>query len=190
MRQPQSRRRPTPVHDHCRAGGLTLIELMCVLAVLVVLGGGSVPGLQSMRQTQALNGVTETVQADVQYARMVAMTTDRTVRLSVQSHPDGGSCLLVHLGPAGGCACHGDGQATCATGSELLRVSAQRSTEGAALTTVGKSLIFDAGKGTVSPTATLKSQTTDGRVVHQVINILGRVRTCSPDGRTPYPRCA
>jgi type IV fimbrial biogenesis protein FimT len=46
-----------------------------------------------------------------------------------------------------------------------------------------KSLTFDPLKGTVTPTATLRVEGKDGRAIHQVINLLGRVRSCSPNGR-------
>jgi len=171
--------------------GLTLIDLLCVLAVTAVLMGGALPGWRAFQQAQVLRGVTETVETDVQYARTVAMTTDRTVRLSVQRHPDGGSCTLVHLGSASACTCSDDsGRASCGAGGELLRVSVHKMAQGAALTSLGKSLVFDAGKGTVSPTATLLVQDGDGRVVRQIINIMGRVRNCSPDGLAGFPACA
>ena len=38
-------------------------------------------------------------------------------------------------------------------------------------------------KGTVTPTATLRVEARDGRAIHQVVNLLGRVRSCSPQGR-------
>ena len=171
--------------------GLTLIDMLCALAVTAVLMGGALPAWRGFQQAQVLRGVTETVQTDVQYARTVAMTTDRTVRLSVHSYPDGGSCTLVHLGSAAACTCSDSvGQASCTAGGELLRVSVQKAAQGASLTSVGKTLIFDAGKGTVSPTATLLVQDRDGRVVRQIINILGRVRNCSPDGVVGFAACA
>jgi type IV fimbrial biogenesis protein FimT len=46
-----------------------------------------------------------------------------------------------------------------------------------------KSLTFDPVKGTVTPTATLRVEARDGRAIHQIVNLLGRVRSCSPQGR-------
>jgi type IV fimbrial biogenesis protein FimT len=46
-----------------------------------------------------------------------------------------------------------------------------------------KSITFDAVRGTVTPTATLRVEARDGRAIHQVVNLLGRVRSCSPLGR-------
>ncbi|OYU94981.1 MAG: hypothetical protein CFE45_19905, partial [Burkholderiales bacterium PBB5] len=72
---------------------------------------------------------------------------------------------------------------------QLLRLTEQPSAGGAALTTVDKSLIFDASKGTVTPTATLVVADRDGRSVRQVINIMGRLRACSPTGAAGFSRC-
>jgi type IV fimbrial biogenesis protein FimT len=51
------------------------------------------------------------------------------------------------------------------------------------------SILFDAVKGTVTPTATLRVTSSVG-ALHQVVNLMGRVRTCSPDGALAgYARC-
>jgi type IV fimbrial biogenesis protein FimT len=172
------------------AHGLTLIDLMCALAVTVVLLGSALPSWVAYMHSQGLRAVTETMETDVQYARTVAMTTDRTVRLAIQGHTGGTSCTMVHLGSASACTCQADGTARCTGDGELLRVSLQKPSRGATLTTVGKSLVFDAGKGTVSPAATLTVTGSNGRSVRQIINILGRVRHCSPDGAAGFARCA
>lgn len=170
--------------------GLTLVDLLCVLAVTAVLMGGAMPGWQALKQSLLLRSVADTVETDIQYARTVAMTTDRTVRLAVQAHPAGGSCTLVHLGGSGSCSCDTHGQAVCTGDGEALRVSEQRAIHGVTLTTVDKSLVFDAGKGTISPTATLKLQDAQGRELRQIVNILGRVRYCSPQALVGTARCA
>jgi type IV fimbrial biogenesis protein FimT len=45
-----------------------------------------------------------------------------------------------------------------------------------------KSLTFDPVRGTVTPTATLRVEARDGKAIHQIVNLLGRVRSCSPQG--------
>jgi type IV fimbrial biogenesis protein FimT len=51
-----------------------------------------------------------------------------------------------------------------------------------------KSLTFDPVKGTVTPTATLRVEARDGRAIHQIVNLLGRVRSCTPGGRVSDER--
>jgi type IV fimbrial biogenesis protein FimT len=50
--------------------------------------------------------------------------------------------------------------------------------------------LFDPLHGTSSPTATLRVLGMNGRAVHHVINLMGRVRSCSPSTTVPgYPAC-
>jgi type IV fimbrial biogenesis protein FimT len=59
-----------------------------------------------------------------------------------------------------------------------------------ALSSSSASMLFDAERGTVTPTGTLRLRLADGRAVHHVVNIMGRVRTCSPAGRVAgHPAC-
>lgn len=41
-------------------------------------------------------------------------------------------------------------------------------------------MLFDGTRGTVSPTGTVRVIGSDGRALHKVVNVMGRVRTCSP----------
>jgi type IV fimbrial biogenesis protein FimT len=51
-------------------------------------------------------------------------------------------------------------------------------------------MLFDTDRGTVSPTGTLRIHAADDRTVHHVVNIMGRVRTCSPNGLVAgHPAC-
>jgi type IV fimbrial biogenesis protein FimT len=169
--------------------GLSLVELLSVACICLVLIGQAVPSLQALRQDQLLRAIADTVNADVHFARSAALANDLNVRLAVQALPGGGSCTLVHTGAANACECTGGGLARCDTGAQLLRLSEQPAARGAALTSLDKSLIFDASKGTVTPTATLVVADRDGRSVRQVINIMGRVRSCSPTAAAGFKRC-
>jgi type IV fimbrial biogenesis protein FimT len=39
--------------------------------------------------------------------------------------------------------------------------------------------------GTVTPTATFKLESTEGVAVHQVVNVMGRTRSCVASGALP-----
>jgi type IV fimbrial biogenesis protein FimT len=43
-----------------------------------------------------------------------------------------------------------------------------------------RSLVFEPTRGTVTPTATLRVEGARA-AVHQVVNIMGRIRSCTPD---------
>ena len=53
-----------------------------------------------------------------------------------------------------------------------------------------RSVLFDPVRGTSTPTATIQLKAASGMALHQVVNIMGRVRTCSPDPVVSgYKRC-
>ena len=52
------------------------------------------------------------------------------------------------------------------------------------------SIVFDPLHGTSTPTGTLRVIGARGSAVHHVVNVVGRVRSCSPGGVVPgYSPC-
>ena len=172
--------RANPAHATHPARGLTLVELLCVLAISAVLLGGAWPMFTEMHARQALQAQAALLETDLHFARSQALASGQAVRLSVQAMDSGTTCYLVHTGPAHACRCSGGGLAVCGNGSRLLRLAEQGGPSGIALAPVQRSILFDPGMGTVTPTATLRATDRDGRAVHQIINIMGRVRSCTP----------
>lgn len=178
-------------HAHRSSGrGLTLVELMCCLCITGLLLAGALPALRDFRLRQALESVAGVLETDVHYARSLARTSDRTVRMAVQATDDGGTCYVIHSGPAGACTCDASGAARCEGDAQLRRVQILPVKAGIRISTASRSLVFDAGKGTVTPTATFVVSDREGRAVHQIVNVLGRVRSCTPSGLGGYRRCA
>lgn len=175
---------PRPQH------GFTLVEMLCTLATLAVLLGAALPSLHQLRATQTLRAAADLLETDLQYARSLALAEGQPVRLAVQAMDDGGSCYLIHTGPSQACRCSGAGQAQCSDGNRLLRLVELDRPAGLQLAPADRSLQFDANKGTVTPTATLRLSDRDGRTIHQIVNIMGRVRSCSPTGLGGLRRCA
>ena len=163
--------------------GLSLVELLCSVAIMAILLGGVLPMLNDLRASQALQASAALLETDLQYARSLATLGGGAVRLSTQALPSGGSCYAVHTGPAQACRCSGNGQARCDADATLLRLADQGGPSGITLGPVARSILFDGGKGTVTPTATFQMADRDGRVIHQIINIMGRVRSCAPAGK-------
>jgi len=51
-------------------------------------------------------------------------------------------------------------------------------------------MLFDPGQGTTTPTGSVRLTDSEGRGITHVVNVLGRVRSCSPEGRVPgYRAC-
>lgn len=170
--------------------GLTLIELLCAITVATVILRGAIAPLRELLQRQVLLSTAAAIETDVHYARTLAQTTDTEVRLSVQKHPAGGSCTVVHTGAAHACRCTSDGLAKCTGGARALRLNEQRSAAGASIAGTERSLIFAPGRGTVTPTATLVLTANDGRSLRKIVNIMGRVRSCSDDRLPGVVPCA
>jgi len=163
--------------------GITLIEAMSVVAILSIVCGTALPSFTSLRQRANLGGVAAQLETDVQFARSQAAAMSHPVRLTLRESA-GATCYMVHTGPAAQCSCDGAAAIAACTGeAELLRSVSMAATGDVQVRSVSKSITFDPVKGTVTPTATLRVEARDGRAIHQVVNLLGRVRSCSPGGR-------
>lgn len=162
------------------ARGMSLVEALCVLTILLVLLGGALPMVSELRLGQRLHSAAALLETDIHLARSTAVRSGRTVRLVVQSLPSGGSCYMLHDGAGDACTCNDSGHARCDAGVQLLRSESQPAATGVVLGALARPLVFDGRKGTVTPTATLRLTARDGRAIHQVVNIMGRVRSCTP----------
>ena len=160
--------------------GVSLVEMLCVLAILLVLLASSLTMFNDLRLGQRLHAVAALLETDIHLARSIAIRSGESVRLVVQALPAGGSCYMLHNGAGDACTCSDDGSARCEAGVQLLRSEGQPATAGVVLAEPSHSMLFDGRSGTVTPTATLRLASRDGQVIHQVINIMGRVRSCSP----------
>ena len=63
-------------------------------------------------------------------------------------------------------------------------------TERVTLVANAASVLFDPLHGTATPTGTLRVTGASGRAIHHIINVMGRVRSCSPQAAVPgYRAC-
>jgi type IV fimbrial biogenesis protein FimT len=165
--------------------GLTLIEAAVVVAVVAISAATAVPGLQRLAEQRRLDGAATELAATLQLARNESIARNRVVRLAFD---EGNACYLLHTGPAGSCRCTPQGSADCASGATLVGSTGR--TTGITLQSNAASLAFDPLHGTVTPTATWRVSGRDGRAIHHVVNVMGRVRSCSPDAAVPgYRAC-
>jgi type IV fimbrial biogenesis protein FimT len=162
-----------------RQHGCSMIEALCGLAIMLVLLANAWPMLQDLVSRQSLLAQASSLETDLALARAQAYVQQQNLRFSVHQPADGGSCYIIHSGAAGACRCHSQGQPICDAGAQVVRVAAL--SQGVRLAPLSRPLTFDAMMGTVTPTATLRLSDPDGRTVHQVINLTGRVRTCTPN---------
>ena len=111
------------------------------------------------------------------YARSEAVARNDGVRVSFYQG-GAGRCYVVHTGSRADCQCDGSGPAVCTGDAEALKTVNE--SRGVQVLANVSSLRFDPTHGTTSPTGTVCTVPERGRAVHNVVSILGRVRTCSP----------
>jgi len=177
-------------HGSIRQQGVSLFEILVTLVVLGTLVALVAPSLGQMAQRQRFQGQLQSLQADLQQARSMALSGLEPVRLRLQQLPQG-SCYVVHRGPAGSCVCQDGGQAQCAPTGELLKshwlpASTQLRLEG----TVSQ-LVFHPRYGTASSAGTFSVLGPQNAKASLIVAITGRVRRCaSGNSGLGLPACA
>ena len=169
-----------PTRTPGRQRGTTLVEAATVTAIVAVVAGLAVPGFGSTIERRRIEGAAAQLETDLQLARAAAVARNDGVRVSFQASEDGSSCYVMHGGAVGDCHCAADGQPVCSPGAEALRSAYFGPNAPVRIVANSKSMLFDPVRGTVTPTATAKVQGRSGAAIHLVINVMGRVRACSP----------
>ena len=174
---------------NARQQGLSLIEVTVTMAVAVVLAGTAAPSLFDFIGTRRLEAAATQLASDIQFVRTDAVARNQPVRLSFFNSADG-SCYVIHTGAAASCSCAATGPATC-TGSAMQLKTVQLAVRDKVSVQANTgSVLFDPLHGTASPTASLRVLGATGRAVHHIVNVMGRVRSCSPLNAMPgYAAC-
>lgn len=160
-----------------------------VMTIAGAVVGVTVPGLQSLFDARRLGGTATQLATDIQFVRSEAVARNRALRLSFHASA-GSTCYVIHTGNAAQCDCDTAGPAVCTGGAEQIKTVHLPAIERVSLQANVASVLFDPLHGTGTPTGTLRVIGADGREVQHVINIMGRVRSCSPLGAVPgYRAC-
>ena len=180
------------------ARGLTIIELIIVVAVLGVLIALVAPSLRSMISAQRVRGVNTELVTDMQHARSEAARRNQDVRVAFQNS-SGLSCYVAYTEPAsatsGSCDCSlTPGSNVCASPRVEIKTVQLPQADGvslAATSSDGPVLNFSRSSGALLPTVAASgvpndfvvevSGTPRGKLRTQV-GMSGRPSVCSPDG--------
>ncbi len=157
--------------------GVSFIETLVVLAILGVLLLVAVPAMAEMVQRHRLQGAAESFRSDFQQARMYALGTGRSVRISFQQSA-AGTCYVAYQGAAGSCSCNEQGLAQCVAPQQLVAHQWLAHSRGLRIEANVKGMLIDAQRGTVTPTATVQLSSDQGLEMAHVVAMTGRVRTC------------
>ena len=166
--------------------GFSLIEGLITVAVSVILATTAVPSMARWLDQQRLQGAAQQLLGDLQFIRSEAVARQQGLRLTVLPWV-GGSCYVLHSGSANACTCGpvDNTPAVCSGGATEVKTVRWTAQDKAALQSSANSLRFDPWDGTSTPTATLNITNPQGQQLRHVVNVMGRVRTCSPGGSVP-----
>ena len=151
--------------------GLTLMELMVVIAIIAILSTMAVPNIVSWRQDYKLKGAYENLRADLRLAKARAMRERAPVSVVFLNS---GYDIFVDNGAGGGT----EGDYSRSGGEALVRLRelpAGVSIDLAATTIAGDRTQFDA-RGRCLATGTVVVRDSSGRQQIISINPLGRIR--------------
>lgn len=157
--------------------GITLIETMVVLTLLIVLAATAVPAFQEMMANRRLEGKAREYVTHMNWARSLAVNSNQAVNLRI-SEAENASCYVVFYGPVNDCSCDANGTACATAGNAPLLTILISHNEGVRVSSAKTRI--DPTRGTLSPTLTAIFTADNGRAIHNISNILGRTRSCTP----------
>ncbi len=158
--------------------GVSLVESCVVMALMGILASSALPSMQSLIATRRIDGMATQLAADIQFARSEAVARNQPIRLSIHA-----GCYVVHTGAAADCHCadrHDNQPAACSGNARQIKTVGWAAGDAVRVQANVRSVAFEPMLGTASPTGTLRVVGTQERAVHQVVNLMGRVRSCSP----------
>jgi len=163
--------------------GVTLIEAAVAVSIIAIGVSTVTPGFQDLVARKRIEGVAAQLATDLQYVRTEAVARNEAVRISF--HADaGGSCYVIHTGNRAQCSCSGPVPAVCNGGAVQIKTVYLPGTQHVSVAASASSILFDPLHGTSTPAGTARVSGAQG-AIHHVVNVMGRVRSCSPEGALP-----
>ncbi len=180
-------RRSTPLTASKQSRGWSLLEGLLATALaasMTAVAWAQLADWLSMRRLQAASADWASV---LMSARQWSFELQQPVRLELGSDSRG-ACLMAHTGQRGDCGGCGS-PPMCRSGVRLVARSLPLPSGVSASANISSQL-WNPGSRSVTPAGTLRLHLSDGRTVHHVVNLAGRLRRCSPDGPTAtWPAC-
>ena len=161
--------------------GITLVESCVTLAVAAIVAAGAAPSMEQLLDARRLDGAASQLLSDLQFTRISAMARNQRIRFSLQADATG-SCYVIHTGSADACRCGASGQVACSPGASEIRTVRLPAADRVLVQANVASILFDPVHGTSTPAGTFRVISANGRELRHVVNVMGRVRTCSPQG--------
>jgi type IV fimbrial biogenesis protein FimT len=163
--------------------GFTLIEACVTLAVATIVASGAAPSMRQLLDARRFDGAASQLASDLQFTRVSAVARNQRVRFSLQTDA-AGSCYVIHTGSADACRCEASGPAICGSGASEIKTVRLSAVDRVLVQANVASILFDPVHGTSTPTGTVRVIGGDARELRHIVNVMGRVRTCSAQGNT------
>jgi type IV fimbrial biogenesis protein FimT len=174
------------MHHHVlrsgRARGFTLIESSAALAIAATLATVALPSFGPMVARRKVEGTTAQLASDLQFLRSEAVARNRPLRIRFEPQPDGGSCYALQVERSNDCGCADAARGLCATAAAPIKAVLLPASGRLRVEANVQAIVYDPAYGTSTPAATLRIEGDGGTALHHVVNMMGRVRTCSPNG--------
>lgn len=166
------------------------MEAMVTVSILAILAGLAVPSFQGMLETRRLEGYAAELATDIQHIRSEAVAKNRPMHLRFGSDT-AGTCYLLHSGNTGGCTCTSAGAAQCTDPANAsIKTVGVPKQSGISLDANVTTMLFHPSRGTATPAGSVNLVADSGKTIRHVVNIMGRTRTCSPQGNVSgYSAC-
>jgi type IV fimbrial biogenesis protein FimT len=187
MRPPRPTRARVVLRTPRAARGITLIEMMVAVALMVIVIALAGPSVRELLAVQRLQGIHASLVTDLQFVRSEAVRRRRSLIFQVSG--DGAmSCYIVYTDAfgAGGCDCRRPPGQACTGGFEEIRtvqVPRSSSVAFAASSSQASLATFERDTGYSNPgdlridlASAVRGQ------LRIMVNATGRVSSCSPDG--------
>jgi type IV fimbrial biogenesis protein FimT len=179
--------RKKPMLHPPRGKGFTVIELMIAVAIIGVLAALAIPSLTDFIEKNRLKGAAEEAQSLLQFARSEAVK--RNADVFTRFAADGTTTWCFGTSTATNCDC--TSSTSCAisiAGTAVVKRIVSTDFSNISLTTPANyELTFDHRRGMTSNNGTLSFTSPRGYEIRVVVNVLGRIRVCSPSGSNKVP---
>lgn len=196
MAQPAAQHRNVGASEEemkIRQHGFSIIEAMVVVAIVAILATVAVPSFIELIGKQRLKGAASVLYGDLQYARSEAVQRNIPVTVTFTAGNSATWCYIIHTVVTGTtCTCGASGSCT-GSAVNLKNVSGADSsgvTMALALTGGATEIPFEPRQGMATTSGNITLTGINSLQVQNQVNLLGRVRLCSPGGAVSgYPSC-
>ncbi|MDB5886955.1 MAG: fimbrial assembly protein [Polaromonas sp.] len=161
--------------------GMTLVEVLVVLALLASLTAIALPSFKEFIINRRLENRAIAYVTHMNWARSLAVSRNQPVNLRI-SGGESASCYIIFHGPVNDCTCNAYGAVCNTPGNEQLVVVLPHSENiRVSARTESATTRINPTQGMISPTLTAIFTADNGKAIHNISNILGRTRSCSPE---------